>query len=214
MRAYSERGTRNAELPAYALILAAGSGSRFGGEKLLAPFHGRPLVAHAAAAVAEAIAAGTLAGGVAVIPPAAPVLARTLDALGLRLVENPEAVLGMATSLRRGLAALGEHTAPPAGGAVIVLADQPFLRAEVIARLVAGWRQSGRSTRPRYLATPAEPGHPVLLDRSLWHLAGRLTGDTGLKQLLGSEPVIHVDVAGANPDVDTPADLRQLEDSR
>ncbi len=209
-----ELGTRNAERAAFALVLAAGSGSRFGGAKLLAPFHGRPLVAHAAAAVAEAIAAGTLAGGVAVIPPAAPGLARTLDAAGLQLVENPDAALGMATSLRRGLAVLGEHTAPPASGAVIVLADQPLLRAEVIAWLVAGWRQSGRSTRPRYLATPAEPGHPVLLDRSLWHLAERLAGDTGLMQLLGGEPVIHIDVTGANPDVDTPADLRQLEDSR
>jgi molybdenum cofactor cytidylyltransferase len=209
-----ELGTRNAERAAFALVLAAGSGSRFGGAKLLAPFHGRPLVAHAAAAVAEAIAAGTLAGGVAVIPPAAPGLARTLDAAGLQLVENPDAALGMANSLRRGLAVLREHTAPPASGAVIVLADQPLLRAEVIAQLVAGWRQSGRSTRPRYLATPAEPGHPVLLDRSLWHLAERLAGDTGLMQLLGGEPVIHIDVTGANPDVDTPADLRQLEDSR
>jgi CTP:molybdopterin cytidylyltransferase MocA len=209
-----EPGTGNSEQAAYALVLAAGSGSRFGGDKLLALLHGHPLISYTARAVAEAIAAGTLAGGVAVIPPAAPELLRALDSAGLRVVENPEAGLGMATSLRLGLAALDELTAPPAGGAVVVLADQPAVRAEVIARLVEGWRQSGRSTRPRYLATPAEPGHPVLLDRSLWHLAGGLTGDTGLRVLLAGEPVTLMDVPGANPDVDTPADLRRLEDSR
>ena len=210
----SELGTRNSERSAYALILAAGSGSRFGGDKLLAPLHGRPLVAHAAAAVAEAVAAGTLAGGVAVIPPGTPALARALAGSTLRLVENPDGGLGMAGSLRRGLAALAKLTTPPADGALIVLADQPRLRSEVIAGLVAGWRRSGRSIRPRYLASPAEPGHPVLLDRSLWHLAERLTGDTGLRQLLASEPVTLLDVPGANPDVDSPADLRQLEDTR
>jgi CTP:molybdopterin cytidylyltransferase MocA len=120
----------------------------------------------------------------------------------------------LATSLRRGLAALAEFTAPPADGAVIVLADQPGLRAEVIARLVDAWRRTGRSTRPRYLAAPAEPGHPVLLDRAVWHLAERLVGDTGLGDLLRGEAVASIDVAGANPDVDTPADLQQLEEQR
>jgi CTP:molybdopterin cytidylyltransferase MocA len=54
----------------------------------------------------------------------------------------------------------------------------------------------------------------VLLDRALWPLARDLTGDRGLGELLGSRPeaVSLVDVPGANPDVDTPADLRQLEE--
>lgn len=206
-----ERGTRNETQGVHALVLAAGSGVRFGGNKLLASLHGRPLIAHAAAAVAEAIAAGVIPGGVAVIPPGATELIRHLDTAGLRVVENPAAREGIATSLQRGLEALGEIS-PAAGGALIVLGDQPGLRADIIARLVAEWRQTGCSVRPRYRAAPSEPGHPVLLDRSLWPLASRLFGDTGLRELLAGQPVTLIDVPGANPDVDTPAQLHPLED--
>ena len=203
----------NGERAVHALLLAAGSGSRFGDNKLLATLHGRPLIAHSAAAVAEAIAAGVLAGGVAVAPPDATELVSHLDAAGLWVVENPEARRGMATSLKRGLEALG-HLSPAVGGALIVLGDQPGLRLDVVRRLVEAWRQTHRTVRPRYHAAPAEPGHPVLLDRSLWPLAARLSGDTGLRDLLAGQPVTLIDVPGDNPDVDTPAELRQLEDQR
>ena len=210
----SEPGTSSPQRRAYALLLAAGSAGRFGGDKLLAPLHGRPLAAHAALAVAEAIAAGVLAGGVAIVPPAAGALAETLGEAGLWIAQNSDSHLGRSTSLRLGLAMLENLTAPPAGAALIVLADQPGLQSEVITRLVENWRKTGKSARPRYLDTPLEPGHPVLLDRSLWPLARGLRGDAGLLATLGEQALTVVDVAGANPDVDTPADLRYLENQR
>lgn len=197
----------------YALVLAAGAGSRFGGAKLLAGFRGRPLVAHVAGAMAEVLASGTLAGGVAVIPPGDTGLSWHLDTAGLRLVENPRAATGVATSLQCGLAALAALEEPRAGAALVVLADQPLLRPEVVSRLVAEWRRTGRTTRPRYAARREEPGHPVLLDRADWPLARQLTGDRGLGALLAggaANPVV-IDVPGENPDVDTPADLTRLE---
>ncbi|MDH4335615.1 MAG: NTP transferase domain-containing protein [Chloroflexota bacterium] len=199
---------------AYAVVLAAGAGARFGGDKLLASLHGRPLVAHAAAAVVEAIAAGTLAGGVAVAPPGMTALARHLEAAGLRLIENTDPSLGIASSLRTGLVCLEQASLrPPAGAAVIVLADQPLLRADVIARLVAAWRTSGRNVRPRYALAPEVPGHPLLVDRAHWPLSSGLAGDEGLGRLLAARPGLLdlIDVPGANPDVDTLADLTQLE---
>jgi CTP:molybdopterin cytidylyltransferase MocA len=200
----------------YAVVLAAGAGVRFGGPKLLAPFHGKPLVTHVAATVAEAIAAGLLAGGVAVLPPGDPRLARHLDPASLSLVENPETASGLASSLRRGLAALEGWSAPPRpGAALIVLADQPLLSCAVIARLVAAWRLEGRSVRPRYARHPEEPGHPVLLDRGLWPLAHGLGGDRGLGALFRAQPdaVTLIDVPGYNPDVDTLEELDTLKDS-
>lgn len=199
----------------YAVVLAAGAGSRFGGDKLLAPYRGKPLVTHAAMTVAEAMLGGVLAGGVAVVPPRSTALVWALESAGLRILENPEASAGLATSLRRGLAALGD-VEPPAGAALIVLADQPLLASPTIAALVRRWRETGLSVRPRYALHPGEPGHPVLLDRSSWSLAEALEGDTGLGPVLRARPdgITTIDVPGANPDVDTPDDLHSLEDSR
>lgn len=198
---------------AYALVLAAGSGTRFGGEKLLASFHGRPLVAHVATTLAQAVANGVLAGGVAVIAPGDVSLAWHLDTAGLQLVENPRATSGIGSSLQIGLAALNGPRQLPVGAALIVLADQPLIRLEVIIRLVTEWRAQGCSVRPRYAARPGEPGHPVLLDRGDWSLADQLTGDRGLGPLLdpGNTRAVEIEVPGHNPDVDTPADLSRLE---
>lgn len=201
---------------AYALVLAAGAGRRFGGDKLLAPFRGSTVVGHTASVVAQAIHGGLLAGGVAVVRPGATALAWPLDTAGLEVVVNPAAESGLASSLQAGLAALAAPSlVPPAGAAVIILADQPLLRLPVLAALVEAWRQEPGTLRPRYLAQPAEPGHPVLLDRARWAEAARLTGDQGLGTLLAADPsgVRLLDVPGANPDIDTPEDLRMLEDS-
>lgn len=199
----------------YAVVLAAGAGSRFGGDKLLAPFQGRPLIAHVATTIAQAILAGELAGGVAIVPPRATTLMWALETAGLRLIENRDAISGLATSLRLGLAGL-ESLAPPAESALVVLADQPLLSIETIALLVAAWRRTRLSVRPRYARQPDTPGHPVLLDRSMWSMAEGLTGDTGLGPLFRRHPeaIATIDVPGANPDVDTPADLQSLEESR
>ena len=51
----------------HALLLAAGSGSRFGSNKLLAFWHGRPLVSHSIAAIAFLRDQGVVAGATAVV---------------------------------------------------------------------------------------------------------------------------------------------------
>ena len=96
---------------------------------------------------------------------------------------------------------------------MIILADEPWLRADVIGDLVSHWRLAGESCRPRYANHPQEPGHPVVLDRSLWSLADHLEGDRGLGAVLSSMPaaVGLIDVAGGNPDVNTRADLEAIQ---
>jgi CTP:molybdopterin cytidylyltransferase MocA len=58
------------------------------------------------------------------------------------------------------------------------------------------------------------PGHPTLLDRSVWPLASELEGDHGFANLLASDSLdtFLLDVPGDNPDVDTRADLHALEE--
>ena len=57
------------------------------------------------------------------------------------------------------------------------------------------------------------PGHPLLLDQSLWHLATEMRGDSGFAPVLAGHRVNvrTIPVAGSNPDVDTPGDLELLD---
>ena len=205
--------TRHAgfEAQAHALYLAAGASRRFGGDKLRQPLAERPLAAHAASVIAEAIALGTLAGGVLVVPSEATAIELQLDSLGMDLVASPDPARGFSASLRLGLGAL-EKTG--AGAALVALADQPLLRLDVIDSLVRHWRGTGRSVRPRYSDAPGIPGHPVLLDRSVWRLVEHVEGDIGLGSILKHQRQLieEIGVRGDNPDVDSPEDLRRLEE--
>ncbi len=194
-----------------AVILAAGAGSRFGGGKIRAPLDGRPLLAYVLAAVREA---GV--GRVVVVlgrDAAAVVSALRADepaALDRVLVAvNPEPERGLATSLAIGLGAASAAPAP--AGVLVVLGDQPRVRAEVLRALCdAVAPASAVAVVPQYEADAAP--NPVLLLPAGWPLVARLTGDRGLGPLLAADPdtVVRVPVRGANPDVDTRADLAQL----
>jgi CTP:molybdopterin cytidylyltransferase MocA len=197
------------------VVLAAGEGKRFGGRKLLAPLRGRPLLQHALAAIDLARMEGILEGGLAVVPAGDADLKELVEGMDLLAVENADPSSGLSRSLQLGLAALErEDLPPPAGAALVLLGDQPLVRSRVIGDLVRARRAGGGPfVRPRYAAAPDQPGHPVLLDRSVWHFVRDLQGDAGLGQLLArhSEWVTVVDVTGANPDVDARADLEALE---
>jgi CTP:molybdopterin cytidylyltransferase MocA len=199
----------------FALILAAGQGRRFGADKLLAELSGKPLLGHVLDRVRDARDQHRLAGGLAVIPAGNAAREKILMDSGLEYVFNARPELGVAESLRLGLGALaGRH--PGAMAALILQGDQPRLRAEVLDQLLAAWRSGGRPVvRPRYGEERETPGHPVLLDRSIWARADELSGDAGFAPLLRAYPelVTTVDVSGNNPDINTPSDLANLESS-
>jgi molybdenum cofactor cytidylyltransferase len=193
------------------LVLAAGAARRFGGPKLVAPLEGRPLVAHVLDVAARARLTGLLSSVVGVVAPGDQAVTALAAASGAVTVTNQSPELGLSSSLRCGLAALGDAEA-----ALVLLGDQPRVRLDVLAVLVAAWHEGlGNLIRPRYAASPAEPGHPVLVDRSLWPLVERLEGDAGMGTILpaGSPGVALIEVDGRNPDVDSPADLQSLERS-
>jgi len=199
------------------LVLAAGSGTRFGGGKVRALLAGRPLVAH----VLEAARAAGLARIVLV-------LGRDADAVRAALVATDPAALegvlvavngapgrGLATSLRLGLAAVTAEPAPD--GVLVLLGDQPRVRPDVMAALATA-AAAAPATTIAVAAAYADDGapNPVLLLPPAWSLAAALEGDRGLGMLLAADPgrVVRVPVAGANPDVDSPEDLAALERTR
>ncbi len=196
----------------YALLLAAGRGSRFGGEKLHALYRGRPLVAHSLSVVRAARDRGLLGGARAVI--------HSLDdrTLGMARDAAIQAVLndapdsGLSGSLRMGLEDLEREG--QAEAALIFLGDQPQVRLDVVETLVAAWRSGRRLIiRPRYAARPEMPGHPVLLSRAVWSRVRQLEGDVGFGALrdTSADESLLLDVGGDNADIDTPADLQRLQ---
>jgi len=188
-----------------ALVLAAGASSRFGSNKLLAPLEGRPLLQHAL----DAVAAAGLADVVVVLGDEAPAIEAAIAWRGERRVVNERPGDGLSSSLRVGLDAAVEVAG--ADAVLVVLGDQPRLRAGVVRAVLAVAASPGTGhalfVRPRY-ADDSAP-NPVLLRRAAWALAAGLDGDWGLGPLMANRPeqVVEVPVAGANPDVDTPADL-------
>lgn len=194
-----------------AVILAAGTGSRFGGGKIRAQLDGRPLLTHVLVAVREAgvvrivVVLGRDAGSVvAAVREDDPT---ALD--GVLVAVNPAPERGLATSLAIGFGPATSARAPV--GVFVVLGDQPRVRADVIRALCAASAPAGAvAIVPRYEGDAAP--NPVLLLPAGWPYVARLTGDRGLGPLLASDParVVRVPVRGANPDVDTPSDLAVL----
>jgi molybdenum cofactor cytidylyltransferase len=196
-----------------AVVLAAGAASRFaagtgssGPTKVLARLEGKPLLQH----VLDAIAMATIRDVLVVSGPDAAALDEAIAWRSEQRVTNPHPELGLASSLQVGLAAAG-GLEPEVGAAIVLLADQPRVRAIVIRRIADAWRAgAGPIVAPRY-SQDAAP-NPVLIDRTVWPLAFALSGDRGLGPILREQQIlVHwLPVAGDNPDVDTPADLERL----
>jgi CTP:molybdopterin cytidylyltransferase MocA len=196
-------------------VVAAGLGSRFGGAKLMAKWRDRELLGHVLLKLGSARAAGLIAGTVVVHreeDEAVRTLATEYRCMPVAITRpDPE----LSVSLRTGLDALtGRGSRFDREAALICLGDQPLLRYDVIRALVETWdRNATPIVRPSYRDEPGKPGHPMLIDRSLWPLASELRGDSGFGTLFEVRrmAVRMVSVAGSNPDVDTPADLQALD---
>ena len=186
-----------------AVLLAAGNSTRFGSAKLLAPLDGRPLLQH----VLDLAADTRLGPVVVVLGHDAAALRQACSWRGEIVVVNPEPEAGLSSSVRLGLAQLALS---PIERAIVLLADQPRLSVAQLRLLLAAPADATRPiVVPRY---SGQAGNPVLLEKAAWLLAATLTGDHGMSQLFVERPelVRHVELEGANPDVDTPADLRSL----
>jgi CTP:molybdopterin cytidylyltransferase MocA len=184
-----------------AVVLAAGAGKRFGGGKLLASLEGRPVLQH----VLDHLAAAGVADVLVVLGDDALEVARAIDWRGARPVVNPDPSRGLSSSLRVGIAAVG----PGATAVLILLGDQPDVRADVIRALIHAPPDRDRPiVVPRYVDDGGR--NPVLVRRAAFDLVAQTSGDRGLGPVLADHPElvqeVPMDVTG-NPDLDTRDDL-------
>lgn len=186
-----------------AVVLAAGMSRRMGAPKQLLQVEGQPILERTLAHVRESAVDEI----VLVLGFAADAITRQISTEGLKVVRNEAYEQGMGTSLRRGLAAVN----PRAKGALIVLADQPFVQAATFNRLMECHRSSeAKIILPLYNGFR---GNPVLLDRAVFPSLRELTGDVGCRAVFGNYKggiqKLPVNDAGILLDIDSPEDLQK-----
>jgi molybdenum cofactor cytidylyltransferase len=192
------------------VVLAAGAGRRFGGGKLLALLDDRPLLQHALDAAADWGPDALIV----VLGHEADVAERIVGWGAAQRVRNPDPDRGLASSLQIGVAA-ATAVEPPLDGVFIALGDQPRVRPatfRLLARAADADQGAHAIIVPRYTGEDAGVANPALLLRAAWPLVETLTGDRGMGPVIAAHPelVRSVSIDGANPDVDTPDDLRRL----
>jgi len=181
------------------ILLAAGSGSRFGSDKLLHPLaDGTPLALAAARRLRPACDRVLV-----VVRPGSDALAGLLAAEGFERVVSPASIRGMGHSLAAGVSAAAD-----AGGWIIALADMPFIAPASYDCVATALRGGGSIVIPEY---HGRRGHPVGFAGQWGEPLARLTGDEGARRIVAACPEAvmrcEVDDPGIVRDVDHMADL-------
>ena len=194
------------------ILLAAGSGSRFGGDKLLAPLTvpAPGIAAGTSVGIASAIHAGqALTEVIAVLRPGDAALAAGMRAAGLATIECANADEGMGATLACGVSAARE-----ADGWVVALADMPWIDPSTIASVAAALAAGADIVAPVYRG---KRGHPVGFARRHRDALLASSGDAGARELIAacreSLMLLDVDDPGVLRDVDVPADLAPPQSS-
>jgi molybdenum cofactor cytidylyltransferase len=182
------------------VVLAAGTSSRMGHNKLFVSLNGKTVLRQA---VERALAAGLDPILVVVGHERARVEAE-LAHLRCTPVFNENYAQGINTSLRAGIAAVPD-TAP---AALVMLADMPFVTAEMVRAVVQRYRASGAPLVVSSYKGVDPP--PMLYDRVLFPELGALDGDGCGKKVVKRHRDECLEVAwpaAALKDLDVPADV-------
>ena len=191
-----------------AVVLAAGASTRMGTAKQLLQIDGRPLVQH----VLDNVQRSRVGEIILVLGHSAEVIQRELKLEGAKVVLNENFLQGMGTSLKSGLAAVNSEVQ----AALIILADQPFVRPETLDQLIAEHeRTRAQIVIPTYRGFR---GNPVLLDRSVFPEVMGLSGDIGCRAIFGEhqDGIVKLEVGdvGILLDIDQKSDYESFRNSK
>lgn len=189
------------------VVMASGEGKRFGGNKLLADFDGRPLIAY------------PLERLIAVRPPLSRIVvvtrstgvARIAGSMGVQSVLH--ALPSRSDTICLGVQALRDAATD---GCLFCVGDQPLLRRETVEGMIAAFaRDRSRVVRAAFGDTP---GNPVLFPAALLpELEALAPGETGATVMRRHrERMLFAQAASADElaDVDAPEDIARLLERR
>lgn len=152
-----------------AIVLAAGEGRRFGGNKLLAKVGDEPVILRVLKAL-SGFDRVVIVGG-AYVNELMPYLSNEV------IIYNPYYRDGMSTSIRLGLRFFQDYDA-----VLIVLTDMPLITNEVVSRIVSAYHDGCSAVVPTH--NGIRGGNPVLIHRVLFPELTRLSGDVGAREIL------------------------------
>lgn len=189
------------------VVLAAGLSKRFtSGTKQLVDWDGEPLVRRSARTALRS----KLKQVLVVVGYEAEAVAAAVQGLDVELVYNQAFAEGQSTSIKAGLAQVPEHF----DGSMFIPADQPFLSASLIDRLIDAYSQErALVTLPVSSSSTGQKrrGAPVLWDRFLWGRLRALSGDVGGRSLMADLDCLEVECEPRQlADLDTEKDLEAL----
>jgi len=185
------------------VLLAAGGSTRMGSPKQLLSYNGQPLIRHAAQ---TALASGcdpvivVLGSHIAEIRAA-------LEGLDVVVVENAEWEAGMGTSICAGISGAEIMGCE---GAILALADQPLITAEILQHLVDEHQETGRPIiASEYAGTV---GVPVFFTREFFADLKALHPTEGCKGVILAhlDRSIRILCPEAETDIDTPGDYQSV----
>jgi molybdenum cofactor cytidylyltransferase len=188
-----------------AVVLAAGMSRRMGTPKQLLRIGGETILER----TLKNVRASVVEEIILVLGFAAESVEKEISTDRVTVVRNQEYQQGMGTSLRAGLAAVDAR----ASAALIVLADQPFVRPDTLNRLIACHQES----KPQIIIPMYKGfrGNPVLLDRSVFPELKALSGDVGCRAIFGSHTEnickLAVEDVGILLDIDSQEEYQKLE---
>ena len=190
-----------------ALVPAAGMSTRLGRNKLLLPFKGKPLIAHAV----DTLLASAVDEIIIVLGHEADQVRAAIGEKRVRFVENRDYHEGLGSSVRAGFAAVPFQTR----AIMIYLADQPLLEPGDVNFLIHAFAEAGKTNKS--IVVPlfgGQRGNPVILESSYKGSILAITGETGCRRVIKQNPdqVLTVEMENDHVirDIDTPEDYERL----
>ena len=191
------------EGPVAGILLAAGTSSRMGRNKMLFELNGESVLRGAA----RRALAGGLSPLLVVIGHEAEKSRAELDGLPCQVVINPDYEQGINSSVKAGISAL------PAGtqATVVMLADMPFVTPEMIRGLIDRYRES---EAPLVISDyEGVNAPPMLYDQGLFDELLTMTGEGCGRQVVRrhrEEAEVLSWPASALADIDVPEDYERI----
>ena len=155
------------------VLLAAGAGKRFGGNKLTAQIHGKPMYLWARQNLEEMKTEMPT-----VVVTGTPEIVSAAEAKGMIAIFNGQPELGISFSIRLGIEAVMQEDRK-VDGILFMVCDQPWLEKTTLARLISEFDGGILA-----LSYGERRGNPVIFSREYLKELSELSGDTGGRQVM------------------------------